>query len=113
MKSFLSETVETPEGAQVIHIEIDAPGADRYQRFDYGPTRGDPTEMAAEAFTQGMALIRTCAEQVAETVAKVSAAAKPTSVEVEFGIKLNGEVGALIAKTGAEAHLNVKLSWNK
>lgn len=69
--------------------------------------------MAAEAFAKGMALIRTCAEQIAETVSQVSAQAKPTGVEVELGIKLDGEVGALIAKTGVEAHLHVKLSWNK
>jgi hypothetical protein len=60
-----------------------------------------------------MALIRTCAEQVADTVAKVSETAKPTGVEVQLGIKLDGEVGALIARTGVEAQLHVKLSWNK
>jgi len=35
------------------------------------------------------------------------------TVELEFGIKLNAEIGALIAKTAAEGHLTVKLSWKR
>ena len=36
----------------------------------------------------------------------------PDGVEVEFGIKLAGEAGALVAKTSAEGHFTVKLSWS-
>lgn len=32
-------------------------------------------------------------------------------IEVQFGIKFSGQVGALIAKTGTEANFNVKLVW--
>lgn len=35
----------------------------------------------------------------------------PGSVEIEFGIKLNAEAGAVIAKTSAEGHLTIKLTW--
>jgi hypothetical protein len=34
-------------------------------------------------------------------------------VEIEFGVKLNAEAGAVIAKTSAEGHLVVKLSWSR
>jgi hypothetical protein len=37
----------------------------------------------------------------------------PDSVEVEFGIKLSAAAGVVIAQTGAEAHLKVKLTWTK
>jgi hypothetical protein len=33
-------------------------------------------------------------------------------VEVEFGIKLAGEAGALIAKASAEGHFTVRLKWS-
>jgi hypothetical protein len=36
----------------------------------------------------------------------------PDSVEVEFGIKLAGEVGAIIAKARREGRFRVKLSWS-
>jgi len=34
-------------------------------------------------------------------------------VQVEFGVKLDVEAGALIAKTGVEATINVTLTWER
>lgn len=34
------------------------------------------------------------------------------TIEVEFGLKFSGEVGALIAKTGTEANFTIKLTWS-
>ena len=36
---------------------------------------------------------------------------RPDDLEVEFGVRLNAEAGAVIAKTQAEGHLKVKLAW--
>ncbi|MGI5324855.1 CU044_2847 family protein [Actinomadura nitritigenes] len=36
---------------------------------------------------------------------------RPDEVEVEFGLKLNAEVGAVLAKASAEGSLVVKLRW--
>ncbi|MFF9160544.1 CU044_2847 family protein [Streptomyces longwoodensis] len=36
---------------------------------------------------------------------------RPDGVEIEFGVKLSAETGAIIAKGTAEGHLVVKLSW--
>lgn len=38
--------------------------------------------------------------------------AGPDEVEVEFGIKLGTEAGAIIAKASIEGHLTVKLKWS-
>ena len=37
----------------------------------------------------------------------------PEQVEVEFGVRLNAEAGAVIARTQAEGHLQVKLTWTR
>jgi hypothetical protein len=37
----------------------------------------------------------------------------PDQVEIEFGVKFNAEAGAVIAKTSAEGHLTVKLTWSR
>lgn len=37
---------------------------------------------------------------------------QPDAVEIEFGVKLTAEAGALIAKSAVEGHLVVKLSWS-
>jgi hypothetical protein len=36
---------------------------------------------------------------------------RPSRVEVEFGVQLTAEAGAVIAKTSVDGHLIVKLSW--
>lgn len=50
--------------------------------------------------------------QAADTALKSLTPLSPRSVELEFGIKLTGEAGALIAKTSAEGHFTVKLVWS-
>jgi NTP-dependent ternary system trypsin peptidase co-occuring protein len=52
--------------------------------------------------------VRDAAQATLDTLSKLS----PETVEVEFGIKLAGEAGALIAKTSAEGHFTVRLSWS-
>jgi hypothetical protein len=36
---------------------------------------------------------------------------QPNEVEITFGVKLDTEVGAVIAKTGVEGQLGIKLTW--
>ncbi|WAL98995.1 CU044_2847 family protein [Streptomyces sp. Je 1-369] len=37
----------------------------------------------------------------------------PDAIELEFGVKLSAEAGAVIAKTATEGHLTVKLTWSR
>ncbi|MEU6820101.1 CU044_2847 family protein [Streptomyces atriruber] len=37
----------------------------------------------------------------------------PDLIELEFGVKLSAEAGAVIAKTATEGHLTVKLTWSR
>jgi hypothetical protein len=41
------------------------------------------------------------------------AAYVPDGVELEFGLKLTGKLGAVFASTEAEGHVQVKLTWNR
>ncbi len=36
-----------------------------------------------------------------------------TQAEIEFGVKLDYEAGALLAKAGAEGSISVKLTWER
>jgi hypothetical protein len=37
----------------------------------------------------------------------------PDEVELKFGVKLDAEVGAVIARTGVQGQLEVKLRWRR
>ncbi|NEO84535.1 MAG: hypothetical protein F6J87_09815 [Spirulina sp. SIO3F2] len=74
----------------------------------------DASELAdksARAVEKAMNTIQRMADKTWETVD--SLANRPSQVEVEFGITFDVESGALIAKTGVEASLNVKLVWER
>ena len=113
MSTYLTETVTHGEETVEILIEVDEPsGEEPWEPYSYETLRGGEPALAKRAFEKGMQLIRTCAEQVAQTVRKVSDTARPDEVEVKFGVKMSGEAGALIAKTGTEAQMEVTLKWN-
>lgn len=70
-----------------------------------------PQEIAqksAEALDKAMSTILQVAHRVIKTVSTLPQDLAQT--EVEFGIKFNMETGAVIAKTGMEASINIKLT---
>ncbi|PZT71000.1 hypothetical protein DN402_00750 [Streptomyces sp. SW4] len=50
----------------------------------------------------------------AVTLSRMSALPqRPDEVTVEFGIQLDAEVGAVLARTGAQGHLQVQVTWRR
>lgn len=109
----MSEYTEfvTADGA-VVRVERQSPPAveEPYGMRPVG--RGSVAagaERASETFEQALAGVRAAAGSALAVFRDGSLA--PDQVEIEFGVKLTGEAGALIAKTSAEAHLIVRLGW--
>ena len=114
MSRVVREILQCPAEEFEIQIEVDdAPALEFDRREDYGPMREGQFNLTSRPFEKGMKLIRACAEQVAATVHQVSESARPSEVEVELGVKFDSEVGALISRTGVEAHLHVTLRWSR
>ncbi|NBE55644.1 CU044_2847 family protein [Streptomyces boluensis] len=65
---------------------------------------------AARTFESSLAGARAAAESALRVFRDGSL--KPDAVEIEFGVKLTAEAGAVIAKSAVEGHLVVKLSWS-
>lgn len=98
-------------------IDIDT---DTTVLVEFAPTAGmrevslkpeDIAKKSAEALEKAMLTIRSVANKTMVTIE--SLANKPSEVELEFGIKLNTEAGAIIAKTAGEASFKVKLTWER
>ncbi|MEU9286647.1 CU044_2847 family protein [Streptomyces sp. NPDC048275] len=73
-------------------------------------SRADGTVQAARTFEGSLEGVRAAAESALSVFRDGSL--RPDSVEIEFGVKLTAEAGALIAKSAVEGHLVVKLSWS-
>jgi hypothetical protein len=98
----------TDSGAEVV-VEVDrhTPGAKLVSRGAGGP---NSLERAGRTFDDALTGIRAAAESALRVFR--DGALKPDAVELEFGVKLTAEAGAVIAKSAVEGHLTVKLSWS-
>ncbi|MGW7794035.1 CU044_2847 family protein [Streptomyces bangladeshensis] len=72
-------------------------------------SRGDGPAQAARTFEGALDGVRAAATAALRVFRDGSL--RPDAVEIEFGVRLSAEAGAVIAKGSAEGHLLVKLSW--
>jgi hypothetical protein len=111
MSTIIKQQLTSGDGQATIYIEVeDVP--DIREPLDHerlGGMRGPGA--TARSLEAGMALIRQCASAIVDAVGGIAAAARPSEVEVSFGVKFASEIGAFIAKSGMDASLNVKLKW--
>ncbi|MEU9304305.1 CU044_2847 family protein [Streptomyces sp. NPDC048269] len=95
---------KTDSGASVVvAVDEESRGARPVSRGD-GVLR-----QAGQTFNGALESIHTAAESALRVFR--DGQLKPDAVEIEFGVKLTAEAGAVIAKTSMEGHLVVKLSW--
>jgi hypothetical protein len=91
------------DGSSVlVEVDEDTYGVENVARTSEGVLE------AGQRLESALGGVREAAQATLDTLTKLS----PETVEVEFGIKLAGEAGALIAKTSAEGHFTVRVSWS-
>ncbi|MGY3060060.1 hypothetical protein ACVWZD_004305 [Streptomyces sp. TE3672] len=97
----------TTESGATVTVEVD-----RHTQGAQLVALGDDNTLARAGRTFDSALtgIRSAAESALAVFR--DGALKPDGVELEFGVKITAEVGAVIAKSAVEGHLTVKLSWS-
>lgn len=74
-------------------------------------TPKDIVEKSQEAMEHAMKTVRRMANKTMKTIEAIPISERPTTFEVQFGIKLNAEGNALVTKAGGEATMNIKLTW--
>jgi hypothetical protein len=90
-------------GRVLVEVDDQEPGVARASRVD------DMVIQAKQSLEPALDSIRAMANVALEKLGDL--AQRPDELEVEFGVRLNAEAGAVIAKTQAEGHLKVKLAW--
>jgi len=74
-------------------------------------SHGKIIEKATCTFEEAILKVKPIAESIINQVNRLS---KPADeVSVEFGLKLDGSIGSVIAKTGGEANFKIALKWVK
>ncbi|TGA85573.1 CU044_2847 family protein [Streptomyces sp. MZ04] len=93
----------TDDGARVVMADVDDPHGSHLI------SRGDGPAQAARTFESSLAGARAAAESALRVFREGSL--RPDSVEIEFGVRMSAEAGAVIVKGTAEGHLVVRLAW--
>lgn len=71
----------------------------------------DLVEKAQEGFEEALENVRKVANRVADKMQALEL--KPAKTQVQFGLKFTAEAGAIVAKTAAEAQLQITLVWER
>lgn len=107
------ESKDIVNGEEVaIYIEVDnlPPVRSPYENVRGGET----TKVVAavrDVFGEAMKLSRNCAKRVVDSVKQMDEATRPEEFEVKLAIKLDSEVGAVIAKASTGAQIEVTMKW--
>jgi hypothetical protein len=90
-------------GSLLVEVDDQEPGIQRASRID------DLILQAKHSLGDAMDQIQAMATLTLTKLQDLPR--RPDDLEVEFGVRLNAEARAVIAKTQAAGHLKVKLAW--
>ncbi len=76
-----------------------------------GGRRGELVAEASETFEQALDRVLPALRSMAARVGE--AARGPDEFTIEFGLRLNAEFGAVVAKTAGEANFSVSATWTR
>lgn len=101
----MTEVMRIPlDGGGSVLVEAEpVPGLERAGRA------GDMLRDATQSLEQALLQVRDAAS--AAVTQFVEMRQRPDEVELKFGIKLDAQAGAVIARTGLQGHFEVKLKW--
>ncbi len=104
---------------QLIAMALEDGGEETAVVFEVdGDLAGSDLELAAGDGLVGRARVsvQDALDQVKPTLAKVARTVRelgPDEAEIEFGLKMGGETGVIVAKGTAEVNFAVRLVWHR
>jgi hypothetical protein len=72
-----------------------------------GPRPVSDEARSVRSFEEALERVRPAVGRVLETLQEL----RPGAIEVEFGLKLSGQAGAVFARVASEGHFRVKATW--
>ena len=99
-----------PDGSSIV-AEVDDESYDSSRVMRGGGASSEIVVKANESFESALDRVRWAAEGLLNRLTTLTS--PPDELEVEFGVKLNAETGAVIAKAATEANFRVNLKWTR
>src|SRR5262245_41019633 len=73
----------------------------------------DAIEKSQEAIEEALKKMRGMAKRTARAFKEIPITERPNTISISFGLKLTAEGGAVLAKAGVEAGVNVSMTWTQ
>lgn len=93
---------EVGSGTVLVETANDSYGVDHPARNEQGILD------TGRRLEDALASVRPAARAALEAMAELT----PEQIEIEFGVKLAGDAGAVIAKSSSDAHFVLRMSWS-
>jgi hypothetical protein len=94
-------------GNEVLVFEVDPSEVSDDLVLAAAPEPGQIVAKAQVTLEQALAKLKPSLQKIMHTLKELS----PDETEVEFGLKIGGETGVIIAKGTAEVNFTVRMSW--
>jgi hypothetical protein len=120
--AIVGSTQEVHGQEVTILVEVDdPPGGETLDGYtmdgDWGETRSTRADKVMDAardvFGDGLALARDCAARAVDSIEHTASDVRPDQFEISLAIKLDAQAGAVLAKVGAGAQLQVTMRWSR
>jgi hypothetical protein len=104
------QIIEFPvEGNESIFIEVEV------EDEEYGETEvsrpGELAQKSVQTFYDALDKVKPMSEAIISKFKDLSK--RPQEINVEFGVKMSAEAGAIIASSGLEANFKITLKWKQ
>ena len=102
---------------ELLRFELEDGGSVVAQMDDLGggvvpaTSASDVVARATGSFESALEGVRRAASATLDRMSSLPQ--RPDEVTVEFGIQLDAEVGAVLARTGAQGHIQVQVTWHR
>ncbi len=98
------------DGSSIV-AEVDEDQSEPHRTMRGGDSPAAVIVKANETFEGALDKVRDAAEAMVSRLCSLTK--PPDEMEVEFGVKLSAEAGAVIAKAATEANFTISLKWTK
>jgi hypothetical protein len=102
------DTIRFEEDDDIILVDFE--GEARLRSVSNVPE--DFVEKSKKAIERSMKTVQRMAKKAVKTIQAIPISERPSTVQFQFGIKMSGEAGAVVAKVGSEAAITVTMTWN-
>ena len=109
MTSILKVTIA--ERTLFFEVDGDGGGDGTFIAEKMNATRKGGTASLSNAFDQVIETIDTIANETVRKIKKFDREIAPNEFEIQFGVKLSAEVGAVVAKTAGEAQITIRMTY--